>query len=70
MWYLEYTSGKNEYDSNEHTHLFPLGIEDFSKKEKAKSLAKIKWGEQKRSEGSFKELYRDPQLVWKEPIKD
>lgn len=70
MWFLEWTSGKENYDNDEHTHCQQLsdtlGIND---KIEARELAIIAWEEACKSPSAIQELYRDPQLVWKEPLK-
>jgi hypothetical protein len=69
MWYLEWTSGKSGHDSDEHTHTQnlsdTLGINDQLE---ARELAIIAWEEARTQQQSIQELYRFPQLVWKEPL--
>lgn len=69
MWFLEWTSGKSGYDSDEHTHVQKLsdtlGIND---KVEANELAIIAWEEARENSFATIEMYRFPQLVWKEPL--
>lgn len=68
MWYLQWTSGKFEHDSNEHTHKRELNLTDFNQKKAAKLAALRGWEAIGKSPEYSRELYRDPELVWAEPL--
>lgn len=69
MWFLKWTSGKSGHDSDEHTHLRELPrLTSTHQQLEARELAIIAWEEAYKSPSAIQELYRDPQLVWQEPL--
>jgi len=69
MWYLEWISGIDEHDSNEHTHSQQLpNVKSINDQLEARELAIIAWEDVCKNPQAIKELYRDPHLVWKEPL--
>jgi hypothetical protein len=69
MWFLSWTSGVFEQDSNESTHLKELpGLTSITQQLEAREHAIIAWEEVLKNPDAIKTLYRDPQLVWKESL--
>ncbi len=69
-WYLGWTSGESGYDSNEHSHKECLNLVDFSSRGAVKMMALRKWDEIKRTPDARREVYRNPELIWAEPLDE
>lgn len=69
MWYLEWTSGKSENSGNESTHMRDIPqVTQINQQREAKEHAINIWEEVCFKPIAIRELYRDPQLVWKESL--
>lgn len=69
MWYLVFTSGKSDYDRDESTHTHELpGLTSITQKLEAREHAIIAWEKICENPLAIRTLYRNPQLVWKEPL--
>ena len=69
MWYLQWTSGIDGYDSNESIHCQELpGITSINQQIEARELAIIAWEDVCQQNEALMCLYRNPQIVWKESL--